>query len=141
MSEITWPRITTDDIPETPEAVLASFANALSQQTNNVLKGVIATQTTSPPGRVTSYFQIVAPLFNNYRYELFSITHGIVPFYPVNVIYKGSGHNSESAETLKSQVTVIINDKSTIEIIKSLIAQSGKEAYEALKNSSLTAVQ
>ena len=72
-------------------------------------------------------FDLVAPALNNYRYRLFSISHG-VEFYPLIitncVALNGSDHQITDEEEFLTALETIFSSEKTRGIISSLIAQS-----------------
>jgi hypothetical protein len=128
-----WP----EDIAVTdavaPVSLLREQASLLGERTKNLVEGSVVT-----PGTVRgvdrfskdqfSYgLDLVAPALNNYRYRLFSISHG-VEFYPLTISGSEALNSDEfqvnnEEEFLKALETIFSSEK-TKGIIASLIAQS-----------------
>jgi len=67
-----------------PDARVASdHLPLLSKRTNHKLRGAV--ETTNYRRRLVHTFCIVAPSLDDYRYELFMVSHGVMP-YPVEVM-------------------------------------------------------
>lgn len=128
-----WP----EDIAVTnavaPVTILKEQASLLGERTKNLVEGSVVA-----PGIVRdvdfllkdrfSYgFNLVAPALNNYRYRLFSISHG-VEFYPLTISGSEALNSDElqvnnEEEFFKALETIFSSEK-TKRIIGSLIAQS-----------------
>jgi hypothetical protein len=135
MLDSLWPVIDPASLKRSPEEVLNEQADALSRHSNNVLKGLVSTRTA---GDVRSTFYIVAPFFNNYRYELFIVLHHIVPIYPTDVLFKGNRTTCGDETALLAKLKEIFSHENTREIMSSLITQSGVEGQNSFRSSSLS---
>jgi hypothetical protein len=144
-----WP----EDIAVTqvvaPVAILKEQASMLGERTMNLVEGRVKQNFSDSGGlrfpkpsgksRAThsgddlydsdfSYdFDLVAPALNNYRYRLFSISHG-VEFYPLlitnSAALTGDGIEVPHEEGFLAMLEMIFSSEKTKGIISSLIAQS-----------------
>lgn len=125
-----WP----DDIAVTeqvsPVSILKEQGALLGQRTKNLVEGRVRGGPSEYGTREFHYsFELVAPALDNYRYELFSISHG-VEFYPLSIdwnppdrtLFKGSGIENE--EQFLKALEMIFSSEKTRKVISSLIAQS-----------------
>lgn len=123
-----WP----DDIAVTgvvaPVTILKDQASVLGQRTKNLVEGRV-TQSNEPfhEDNFTYRFDLVAPALNNYRYRLFSISHG-VEFYPL-IITNSAAFNGDEVEVPNEEEFLnalgnIFSSEKTRRVITSLIAQS-----------------
>jgi len=126
-----WP----EDIAVTdavaPVSLLKEQASLLGDRTKNLVEGRVTPGVGKSvalmlEGGFTYDFDIVAPALNNYRYRLFSVSHG-VEFYPLVIdappFSVAELHVENEEEFLKTLEAIFSSDK-TKRIISSLIAQS-----------------
>src|SRR6185436_9770992 len=127
-----WP----DDIAVTdavaPVSLLKEQASLLGERTKNLVEGRVTPGLGKGAafliaGRFNYDFDLVAPALNNYRYHLFSISHG-VELYPLTI----SGTEALDSEDIQvnneeeflNELKRIFSFEKTKRIISSLIAQS-----------------
>lgn len=129
-----WP----EDIAVTdavaPVSLLREQASLLGERTKNLVEGSVVTPGTvrgvdflQQKDRFSYGLDLVAPALNNYRYRLFSISHG-VEFYPLTISGTEALNSDEfqvnnEEEFLKAIERIFLSEK-TKRIISSLIAQS-----------------
>jgi hypothetical protein len=73
-------------------------------------------------------FYLVAPVLNNYRFELFVTVHKIDQFYPIEIhsdTLDISGRELNSQDELLNELANIFSHPKTIKIIESMRVQSG----------------
>jgi hypothetical protein len=128
-----WPEdIAVTDVVA-PVTILKEQASLLGERTKNLVEGSVVTPGTVRgvdfmlKNRFSYGFDLVAPALNNYRYRLFSISHG-VEFYPLTIngseaLTSDEFHVNNEEEFLKALEAIFSSDK-TKGIISSLIAQS-----------------
>ncbi len=107
---------------ETPVSILKRQASFLGEKTDNVVKADITTRYSGD--EFFHSFYLVAPALDNYRYRVFTVTHGI-SLYPLGV------HNTEISIKNEGEFKTFLRAKFASErfqkIIWSLIAQSKGE--------------
>ena len=139
-----WPEdiAVSEDVP--PVSILKEQGVLLGQRTNNLVEGRVRggpseyeRKYLSPPEYDRTQFhytfELVAPVLNEYRYELFGISHG-VDSYPVRIdwdspdnlmLLKVSGEAGiEDEEQFLKALEIIFSSAKTRKVISSLIAQS-----------------
>jgi hypothetical protein len=141
-----WP----DEIDETnitvPITILREQAELLGKKTKNIVKAEIVALAPSEPlllerdevkneSRVFRYaFLLLAPILDNYRYHLFSISHPI-NIYPLRFYLDGDiaqeiapNHQSptiaSSEEEFSDTLKAIFGARKTVRAIQSMLAQS-----------------
>jgi hypothetical protein len=128
-------------LPVTPPVViLRQQATLLKQMTNNVLEGIVYSDE-GDYGNVLHSFYVKAPALDGYRYRLLGLSHNVSKPYPVQIIYDASSgfdfkagqmswrqaqQNSdiEDEVKLRDRLRDIFNSEDTLQLIRSLIAQS-----------------
>lgn len=120
-----WPEdiAVTDVVP--PVAILKEQASLLGKRTQNLVEARVIQGGSHSPARYPFYyyFQLIAPALDNYRYNLFSISHG-VQFYPVRIEFEDSDTEVQSEDEFMSELERIFSSDKTKGIISALIAQS-----------------
>lgn len=123
----------------TPVSILREQANLLGTKTDNLLRAEVVTSS-DHVGNFEHSFYIVVPLLDNYRYRLFSISHGIqlypVVFYGFPETLNSELHPAHSFIPIppikfdvsnevefKQYLKEILSAKETLKIVKSLIGQ------------------
>src|ERR1039458_10709636 len=88
-----WPANIADSNLITPVTILKEQAALLGEKTRQLVKGEVVTQTTG--NLFVHYFYIAHPTLS-YKYELFTVSHGI-SFYPLTMRHLGRSeeHTSE----------------------------------------------
>lgn len=74
----------------TPLSILKQQAAALARHTKGLVEAIVRTNRAEEDDEIIHRFVLVAPALDNYRYELFSITHPIT-LYPVKILNNTSG--------------------------------------------------
>jgi hypothetical protein len=108
-----------------PVVILKEQASLLGQRTQNLVEArVLPGQSRNNSGFVY-YFELVAPALDNYRYQLFEISHG-VEFYPVRIEFEefSGPRNAISESDFMQELGNIFSSARTKRIISSLLAQS-----------------
>jgi hypothetical protein len=121
----------------TPLAIMKEQASELSRRSRSRLRGEVVTSVTDS-NRIRQTFYLMVPSLDNYRYELFEIEHGVLP-YPVTVISDASSKAASAgtatiyhrAPELSSEADFVawlrnlFGSEQTKKVIGSLYAQSG----------------
>jgi hypothetical protein len=81
--------------------------------------GEVVTQTTG--NLSVHYFYIVPPTLN-YRYELFTLSHGI-NFYPAPLRYLNDTLQATTEAALKDHLKGILASQHTVNVVHSILAQ------------------
>jgi hypothetical protein len=131
-----WPKDITRDRPKSPVAILREQASLLAPKTQNMVEATVDTLAPFPDAEFRYAFIIIAPALGDYRYELFSIEHGIT-MYPVKFhldddtmreIEPGSNPRSpivaESEEEYVKILGQTLGSKKTIQVVQTILAQS-----------------
>jgi hypothetical protein len=134
-----WPAEFAVEKVRSPKTILKEQAGYLMEMTRNVLSADVHTSNYKDT-RIHS-FVVVAPALNNYRYTLFSVSHGGL-FYPSTIkfsedvdfndpgkesLYNGYDCIVDSEDELVTEMKKIFNTSHTVRIISSLISQSEAE--------------
>jgi hypothetical protein len=115
-----WPKDIGAGNLVTPVAILREQAALLGQKTQQLVTAEVTTQTRQE--KFAHSFHLVAPALDNYKYEIFSVHHGIT-FYPMQVVYQGTAHQVGSQDAFLNFLRTIFTSTATKNIIQSLIAQ------------------
>jgi hypothetical protein len=122
-----------DTVNETsPVAILSEQAAALGKRTNNVVTAEIQPLKAREEGRLLFSFNLVAPFLNNFRFQLFRVSHEVIQMYPVrfiNMLKADSDGKYESVElpdkeAFYEKLRSIFSHTSVRSAIASLRAQS-----------------
>src|ERR1039458_5495801 len=109
----------------TPLAVLREQAALLGPKTKNLIEATVTTSKARFLDQFVHHFNLVAPTLDGYKFELFSVTHGIA-LYPVSVPGDPQG---PPTTTLSSEEELIewlrhkLSSRDTKEIVSNLLAQ------------------
>lgn len=124
--ESLWPELQLE-ATKTPRSLLIEQAQFLSTATKNVLKGYIERIDNSKKEELTFKFLIVAPALNDFNYDLFTIRYNLVKMYPVIVKRGTKPVTCKTEQELKARLRLIFKDEKTMNLVKSLFAQSVEE--------------
>src|SRR5580704_15217123 len=100
MADDLWPTNIADANLLTPVTILKEQAALLGEKTRQLVTGEVATPATG--NLFVHHFYIVAPTLN-YKYELFSISHG-VSFYPTTLRHSSNPVQITSEGALKDNL-------------------------------------
>lgn len=124
-----WPDFPVE-VTKSPKAILKEQAGYLMAKTNNVLSADV--ETSQSQGKIVHHFYIVAPAMDNYRYKVFSVSHGVI-YYPLSIEWEDnkspwegiiSGRQAKDQSEFLTILSQIFKDSDTIRIISSLLSQS-----------------
>jgi hypothetical protein len=131
-----WPKDIEYTELRAPATIIKEQASLLGQKTKNLLKAeVLFSKTLETQDSFYYTFYFVAPTLNNYRYKLFTISHGI-KLYPVeiNIDYdinaeispqeKDGNLVAHSEDEFLEILHKIFNADTTKQIMKSILAQT-----------------
>jgi hypothetical protein len=113
-----WGDIQTEKI-RTPVSILREQAALLGPKTQNIVEAKVDTR--SERGDFYHYFTLVVPALDNYKYNLFAISHDI-RLYPVLVQSEGTQLTNE--QTFTEWLGRKLTSAETRKLISSLIAQA-----------------
>ncbi len=109
-----------------PIAILKELANALAKKTKGLLVGKIEQTTFSDDSKdeFILRFYIIVPSLNNYRYEVFDITHDI-DFYPLKIESSNGelSNKDKTSEELENSLKDIFASSQIKRVINGLLAQ------------------
>jgi hypothetical protein len=137
-----WPEdIGQTDDETTPLTILQEQAKLLGTRTQNIITAIVETEIGDGyKAAFTHDFYIVAPILQNYRYRLFSVTHDI-DFYPLSVYLEEGTAESDSMfgkHPLKRDLfptkpfVLVESEDGFIDVLKLIFAS--KKARRAVKN-------
>lgn len=124
-----------------PVSILREQAALLGGKTRNLVTAEVDSGTVNEYEPITreytpsfrDTFYLVAPALDNYRFELFRLTRKVDLLYPVK-IYSGALSIDEgitSEDELLKELANIFSHAKTINIIQSMLIQSGWEPEDA----------
>ncbi len=118
MAEDLWPGNIAESNLVTPLAILREQAALLGDKTKQLVRGEVDTQTVG--SMLVHHFNVLAPTLN-YRYELFTVQHG-VNFYPL-VVKSSEVTQVSSEEEFKAKLKQLFADRHTVNVVHSILAQ------------------
>jgi hypothetical protein len=122
--ESLWPQDLMPSDRIMPEDILREQARALSEQTNGVLTGSVGVG--SQGDWITLSFFIVAPLLDDYSYQLLKVRHKpIDPFSPLEIVIKSSDiRRATSREEFEAELAKVFGSDATRSLIGELLSLS-----------------
>lgn len=131
MEENLWPDIPElDDFEGTPKMLLENLVEQLREKYKKILEGRVETSINEgyySPNSFIQNFYIIAPMLNNYEYELFRVEHDLF-FEKITCDFESSSFSGRGVESIpalkKFIIDNIINADSTKRILASLYYQS-----------------
>lgn len=133
-----WPKDLFEFRINTPLAIMKEQASLLTKKSNHRLRAEVETRATGGD-KFRHIFYLIVPALEDYRYELFEIEHGVLP-YPLTIIsqpgiaiifgskpiVKGFGSDPINSETeFVDWLKGVLQSTATKKIIGSLFAQFG----------------
>ncbi len=127
-----WP----DDVIKaevlTPLTIMKHQAGLLREKTNGLLCAEVRTENES--GEVKHTFEIIVAALDNYRYQLFQISHASDLVYPATVIADSlldpfanvEYPQAASQDELFDLISVVLNAKDAKSVLHSLIARANE---------------
>jgi hypothetical protein len=118
-----WPKAKFETDLVTPVSILRGQAALLGEKTRQLVSADVAT---SAIGSLVEHsFRLVVPALDNYKYELFRVTHKVDELYPLIGHFEGKGipglrDQSAFVQWLKE----ILSSDATLKKIDSLMAQA-----------------
>ena len=126
-----------------PVAILRQQAAYLGDKTQNIVEAEVSTSAhirsladpetlairrtpgliIMPPYDFTHTFRLVAPLLDNYKYDLFIVMHNVV-IYPLVFKYQDEDYQVGDEEEFLDRLQAVLSSEKTREIIEQLIALS-----------------
>jgi hypothetical protein len=113
-----WGDIQENEV-RTPLSILREQAALLGPKTKHLLKAEVGTYVSSE--RFVHHFNLVVPALDNYRYELFGITHGI-DLYPV--VEVGRPQEMHNEDEFIAWLQQRLTSQQTRRIINTLMSQA-----------------
>ncbi|MEZ0486833.1 hypothetical protein [Fibrella aquatica] len=114
-----------------PKTILSEQARYLTEQTNNILSAAVTPSAVPNNERIQYTLFIIAPLLNDYRYKLLTISYDLAVNYPLYITWRYEEDPKKeilSEEEFIKELRMIFNDPTTISVVSSLLAQSRTEA-------------
>jgi len=107
----------------TPVSILREQAAFLGEKTGNLVQAEVKT-TSNGPSVVHSLY-LIAPAMGGYRYRLLSAAHN-VEVYPLNINFEPTSVSImvETEDEFTEYLGELLSSEKTINIVKSLVAQS-----------------
>ena len=118
-----WPDFTNASL-RTPVTLLREQAALLGPKTQQLV--VADVESMASGENFYHRFYLLVPTLDNYRYELFALSHSIL-LYPATVSYKSMGIHIENEEALKTWLKNVLSSKETTKIIEALLAQAKRD--------------
>ena len=127
-----WPEMELKALP-TPVTILKQQAVYLGQKTKNIVTAKIQSNIDESDSlslkginnsKIQHRFLLVAPVLNNYTYQLFYITHEIENPYPLTIFLEDEKISVKSEDEFIKNLEIIFSSTNTIKIIQTLISQS-----------------
>lgn len=119
-----WPKAKFEPDIVTPVSILRRQASLLGEKTQQLVTAEVASGVFGD--EVVHFFRLVVPALDNYKYELFKVSHTVDRLYPVY----GSSENAFPLPSLADQsafvrwLREILSSESTLKKIDSLMAQA-----------------
>jgi hypothetical protein len=120
MAEDLWPLHIVAEKIMAPVVILKEQAALLGEKTGNQV--VAEVRTSSEDSWFYLSFYLVAPALDNYKFRLFRVRHQIA-LYPLYLSWQDNENPIDSADGLTFRLREILNDESTIKVVRALIAQ------------------
>jgi hypothetical protein len=118
-----WPKARFETDAITPVSVLRKQAALLGEKTQQLVTADVSTFVDRDS--VTHRFRLVVPALDNYKYELFHLTHRIDKLYPLNGYVDNRSVPDIADETAFVQfLKEVLSSESTLRKIDSLMAQA-----------------
>jgi len=115
-----WPDFNPGDIPN-PKKILTEQANYLRDKTKSKVYAQVGTRTVGE--KIILNFIIISPALGNYRFTLFSISHGLNPF-PLEFLHDRKSTSIPDAEALNFKMAEIFQLPDTLEKINTMLSVS-----------------
>jgi len=117
-----WPKAKFETDIVTPLSILRRQAALLGEKTQQL---VTADVSTSVSGTwVTHNFKLVVPALDNYRYELFYVTHRVDQLYPLDGYFERSTPKISDQSAFVQWLKEVLSSESTLKKIDALVAQA-----------------
>ncbi|NJN94856.1 MAG: hypothetical protein HC875_12540 [Anaerolineales bacterium] len=134
MTKSLWPDEISviEEVP--PVSIFKEQAALLGEKTRNLVIAKVDTTISNRKRRFYDIFYLVAPILDNYRFELFRGSRDIETFYPIQITSDTLEVDKEAmseGELLKVLSDIFVHPK-TIKIIQSMLVQSGWSPEENL---------
>ena len=120
-----WPEEMSVPTEITPKSILLRQAQVLTERTRGRVQGEVGTKVL---GRdFTHTFALITPGLDNYRHFLVRVRHSIEQTYPLKVFVTESddtGKEVATEEQFDEMLRRVLQEKRTMQVVRSLIAQS-----------------
>ena len=124
-----WPKeLAAKPAQKSPVAILREQAAMLGRRVNNLIEGQVTTRPDRIHDGFEHIFKIVVPTLDFYEYPLFSVSHGVDKFYPLEVTAYGVPARLTSEDDFVAWLRAVFASSETKRIIGTLLAmleQSG----------------
>jgi hypothetical protein len=118
-----WPKeVAAMPAQRSPGAILREQAALLGPRVNNLLEGRVETGPHPHDTKFHHSFKIVVPALDFYQYELFSLSHGVKEFYPLDAVAHGKGAHLKTEAELVEWLRAVFASHETKRIIGTLLA-------------------
>ncbi|HYM75439.1 MAG TPA: hypothetical protein VE377_05615 [Candidatus Dormibacteraeota bacterium] len=118
-----WPKARFETDLVTPVSILRRQAALLGEKTQQLVTAYVASEALY--NEMTHYFRLVVPALDNYKYELFRVTHKVDQLYPLtgHVQDKNPVKITDQSD-LVGWLKEVLSAESTAKRIDSLMAQA-----------------
>lgn len=120
-----WPELETRNI-KTPINILKEQGENLKKITDGVLTYSISKKALEE-GLTAITFDVVAPLIDNLKYNLFRISYHSIDIFPLDIIYYGKGKATKKVEgwdVFERSLKDMLSSEKTKNILEKLLAHS-----------------
>jgi hypothetical protein len=118
-----WPKqLAAKPAQKSPAAILKEQAALLGRRVNNLIEGQVTTKPDRTGTKFEHIFKIVVPTLDFYQYPLFSVSHGVGEFYPLDVTAYGVPAQKQSEDEFVAWLRAVFASSETKRIIGMLLA-------------------
>jgi hypothetical protein len=117
-----WPKAKFESNIVTPLSIMRRQASLLGEKTQQLVTAEVVTSTN---GNLAAHaFRLVVPAMDNYKYQLFNITHRVEQLYPLEAYFDSSNPTIRDQSAFVEWLKGVLSSESTLKKIDSLIAQA-----------------
>ena len=118
-----WPEeLAAKPAQKSPGAILREQAALLGRRVDNLIEGQVTTRPDRTGARFEHIFKILVPTLDFYQYPLFSVSHGVNEFYPLEVTAYGVPARLMSEDDFVRWLRTVFASSETKRIIGTLLA-------------------
>jgi hypothetical protein len=118
-----WPKAKFEADIVTPVSILRKQAALLGEKTQQLVTGEVFTYTSDSP-MLSHDFRLVVPPLDNYKFQLFRVTHRIDELYPLTGYFENATRKIPDQSAFVQWLKETLSSESTVKKIDSLMAQA-----------------